>query len=88
MGQAVVEESFSNETSKGSRERLIEALLKQHLITPADVDRAMELQRQRGESLSRHLVDLGLVESKVLAATLSQVLQIPVISLSRIELDT
>ncbi len=73
--------------SKGASERLIEALLNQKLLKKEDLERAINLQREWGGSLSRLLVELGLVDSKALTATLSRTLQIPTISLSKMELD-
>ncbi len=67
--------------------RLIEALIGQQILKKEDLDRALAIQHQRGGSLSQLLVELKLVDSKSLAATLGRALQIPVISLSKMEMD-
>lgn len=78
----------SKTLAKGSTsERLLEALIGQQLIQRQDLDRALALQKERGGSLSQILVEMGLVESRALAAVLSRTLQIPTISLSKMDLD-
>ena len=71
-----------------SKKQLVETLIQQGLLKNEDLERALALQQERGGSLSQLLVELGLVESKALASVLSQALQIPAISLSKIELDS
>ncbi len=73
--------------TKGIKERLVEALTSQGVLTPADLERALTLQRERGGSLSQVLTELKLVDPRVLAGTLSRVLRIPMMSLSKMELD-
>ena len=41
--------------------RLGEILIERRLITQEDLDRALELQRERGDKLGKILVDLGFV---------------------------
>ena len=73
--------------TKGIKERLVEALTSQGMLTPADLERAVTLQRECGGSLSQVLTDLKLVDPRVLAGALSRVLRIPMMSLSKMELD-
>ena len=49
--------------------RLGEILIDRKLITTEDLDRALELQKERGEKIGKVLVDLGFVAARdVLAA--------------------
>ncbi len=68
-------------------QRLVDALVERRILKREDLERALGLQKERGGSLSRLLVDLGMVESKQLASALSQTLQIPTIRLSKMELE-
>lgn len=70
-----------------SSQRLVEALITQQLLKREDLEKALQLQKERGGSLSQLLVQLGLVEAKALAAALSRVLKIPTIGLSKVFLD-
>ncbi|MBI3322668.1 MAG: Flp pilus assembly complex ATPase component TadA [Candidatus Omnitrophica bacterium] len=72
---------------QGVGERLVEALLDQKLLGKTDLEKALEVQKQKGGSLSHVLVMLKLVEPKLLAVALSRALDMPIISLARIELD-
>ncbi len=83
----MAEERLVSKISKGASERLAEALIGERLLKKEDLERALSLQRERGGSLSQLLVEMRLVESKTLAATLSRTLQIPMISLSKMELS-
>lgn len=77
-----------SQAGRGSgSQRLVEALISQQLLKREDLEKAIQLQRERGGSLSQLLVQLGLVEAKALAAALSRILQIPTIGLSKISLD-
>src|SRR5579872_4305748 len=61
--------------------RLGEILIQKHLITGEDLDRALELQRERGDKLGRILVDLGFVATRDVLAALSEQLQMPLLSI-------
>src|SRR4051812_16292161 len=61
--------------------RLGEILIERRLIAPEDLDRALELQRERGDKLGRILVDLGFVAARDVISALSEQLQIPVITI-------
>jgi type IV pilus assembly protein PilB len=72
---------------KGIKDRIVEALIAQKLLKAEDLDKALEIQQKEGGSLGQVLSRLGLVESRALTSALSQVLSIPSISLSKMELD-
>jgi general secretion pathway protein E len=59
--------------------RLGEILIERRLITGEDLDRALEMQRERGDKLGKILVDLGFVATRDVLAALSEQLQIPVV---------
>ncbi|HLJ47778.1 MAG TPA: type II secretion system ATPase GspE [Bryobacteraceae bacterium] len=61
--------------------RLGEMLLERKLITQEDLDRALELQKERGEKLGKTLVDLGFIAMRDVLATLSEQLGVPLIAI-------
>ena len=61
--------------------RLGEILIERRLITAEDLDRALELQRERGDKIGKILVDLGFAASRDVLAALSEQLQIPVVAI-------
>ncbi|MCX6625824.1 MAG: type II secretion system ATPase GspE [Acidobacteria bacterium] len=61
--------------------RLGEMLLERRLITAEDLDRALELQKDRGEKIGKILVDLGFVAMRDVLAALSEQLLIPLVTL-------
>jgi len=61
--------------------RLGEILIERRLITSEDLDRALELQRERGDKIGRILVDLGFVAMRDVMAALSDQLQVPILSM-------
>src|ERR1700733_1748638 len=61
--------------------RLGEILIHKHLITGEDLDRALELQRERGDKLGKILVDLGFVAARDVLVALSEQLQIPLLAI-------
>ena len=61
--------------------RLGEILIQKHLITGEDLDRALELQRERGDKLGKILVDLGFVAARDVLLALSEQLQVPLLVL-------
>ncbi len=50
-------------------------------ITQEDLDRALELQRERGDKLGKILVDLGFVAHRDVLSALSEQLQVPVLAI-------
>jgi general secretion pathway protein E len=61
--------------------RLGEILIERRLITGDDLDRALELQRERGDKLGKILVDLGFVAARDVLLALSEQLEIPLVSI-------
>ncbi len=61
--------------------RLGEILVSRRLIEPEDVERALEIQRERGEKIGKILVDLGFVASRDVLAALSDQLGVPLVTL-------
>ena len=61
--------------------RLGEMLIERRLIEQEDLDRALELQRERGDKLGKILVDLGFIAMRDVLAVLSEQLSIPLASL-------
>ncbi len=59
--------------------RLGEILIHKHLITSEDLDRALELQRERGDKLGKILVDLGFIAARDVLIALSEQLQVPLL---------
>lgn len=80
-------EKKSAKPPQGAGDRIVEVLLAQGLLQKEDLEKALEVQRQKGGSLSQVLAGMKLVEPKQLAAALSHALNTPVISLARVELD-
>jgi len=75
------------ELLRGMNERLLEALLAQKLLKKEDLDRVLSVQKEKSASLSRLLVEMKLMDPKILTGVLSQILLIPTISLSKMEMD-
>jgi MSHA biogenesis protein MshE len=67
--------------------RLGEILIKQNLITPGQLDQALEEQRKTGRKLGRVVVDLGMASEKAIAQALAQQLNLPFVDLAQFELD-
>ncbi len=61
--------------------RLGEMLLARQLIAPEDLDRALEIQKERGEKIGKVLIDLGFVATRDVLAALSEQLSIPLVTL-------
>jgi general secretion pathway protein E len=60
--------------------RLGEILLDRHKIEAEDLDRALELQKERGDKLGKILVDMGLIAQRDVLAALSDQLGIPLVT--------
>lgn len=69
------------------KERLTEILIKDGIITEAQLKKALKVQKQKGGSLRNILVELGFASENDLMAALSQGLGIPPIALSRFKID-
>ncbi len=61
--------------------RLGEMLLERRLISAEDLERALELQKERGDKIGKTLVDLGFVAMRDVLAALSEQLSIPLITI-------
>ena len=61
--------------------RLGEILIQKHLITGEDLERALEIQRERGDKLGKILVDLGFIAARDVLLALSEQLQIPLLAI-------
>lgn len=61
--------------------RLGEMLIERRLITGDDLDRALELQKERGEKIGKILVDLGFVAARDVLAALSDQLAVPLVTI-------
>src|SRR5476649_1839976 len=70
-----------------TQETLKEILLRDKLITPEDLNGAIEEQERTGGELSRILLRLKLVAEDQLSVVLSEVLQLPLINLNLFRID-
>src|SRR5262245_34466619 len=61
--------------------RLGEMLLERQLITADDLERALELQKDRGDKIGRIMVDSGFVAARDMLGTLSEQLRIPLVGI-------
>jgi general secretion pathway protein E len=61
--------------------RLGEILIERKLISQEDLDRALELQRERGDKLGKILVDLGFIAMRDVLAALSDQLRVPLLAI-------
>src|SRR4029077_10893342 len=61
--------------------RLGEILIQRKLITEEDLERALELQKERGDKIGKTLVDLGFVAMRDVLAALSDQLGVPLVSI-------
>jgi general secretion pathway protein E len=61
--------------------RLGEMLIERHLIEAEDLERALELQRERGDKVGKILVDMGFIALRDVLAALSEQLGIPLAAL-------
>jgi len=61
--------------------RLGEILIERKLISAEDLERALELQKERGDKIGKTLVDLGFVAMRDVLAALSDQLNVPLVSI-------
>ena len=61
--------------------RLGEILIERKLISAEDLERALELQKERGDKIGKTLVDLGFVAMRDVLAALSDQLGLPLVSI-------
>ncbi|NQT95314.1 MAG: Flp pilus assembly complex ATPase component TadA [Candidatus Omnitrophica bacterium] len=69
------------------KDRVTKKLLESSIIDQAQLDKALQFQKEKGGKLSQILIDLGYVKQKDLLVTLSQDLNIPLINLSKYNID-
>jgi general secretion pathway protein E len=62
-------------------QRLGEMLIERGKIDAEDLERALELQRERGDKLGKILVDMGLVAQRDVLAALSEQLDVPLVTI-------
>jgi general secretion pathway protein E len=63
--------------------RLGEILIERRKIEPEDLERALELQKERGDKLGKTLVDMGLIAQRDVLAALSDQLDIPIVAVDQ-----
>ncbi len=63
--------------------RLGEILIERKQLQPEDLERALELQKERGDKVGKILIDLGFIAQKDLLAALSSQLDLPVATLDQ-----
>ncbi len=61
--------------------RLGEILLARNLVSTEDLEKALELQKERGEKIGKILVDLGFIAQRDVLAALSEQLQLPLVTI-------
>ena len=61
--------------------KLGEILIERNLITQEDLERALELQKERGDKVGKILVDMGFIAMRDVIAALSEQLDVPVITI-------
>ena len=64
-------------------QRLGEMLIERGKIEPDELERALELQRERGDKLGKILVDMGLIAQRDMLAALSEQLGIPLVAVDQ-----
>ena len=63
--------------------RLGEMLIERRLITAEDLERGLELQRERGDKLGKILVDLGFLAGRDMLAALSDQMAVPLVTIDQ-----
>lgn len=69
------------------KEKLIKVFIDKKLLKKADLEKALDAQREKGGSLSDILVNMGMISRNDLMVALSHELGIPPINLSRYKVD-
>ncbi len=73
---------------KNLRERLLEILKESKLVSSNDLENAVNRQKKEGGNVGKFLVEKGAINQKDLASLLSSELNIPVLNLSRLKIDS
>src|ERR1700716_1451758 len=63
--------------------RLGEMLMQRKLLEQEDLDRALELQKERCDKLGKILIDLGFIASRDLLSALSEQLGVPLVTVDQ-----
>src|SRR5215475_12746870 len=63
--------------------RLGEILIARKALEPDDLERALELQKERGDKLGKILIDLGFVAARDLLSALSEQLSLPLVAVDQ-----
>ncbi len=71
-----------------SHEKIGEILIRANLITEEQLNQALQSQKESGKPLGKILVDNGLITEEQLAKALAQQKNLPVVSLSELEIDS
>jgi len=69
------------------KDRLIDILVKGKVIKEKDLAKALEIQKRRGSSLGKILIDSGFITEKDLMVVMSRQLNIPPIDLTKYKID-
>ena len=69
------------------KDRISKALLESKIIDQAQLDKALQSQKEKGGTLSQILIDLGFIKQKEILLALSQDLNIPLINLNKYNTD-
>ncbi|MCG3171872.1 MAG: Type II secretion system protein E [Myxococcota bacterium] len=70
-----------------SNNRLGELLIRENLITPQQLNKAMQLQKERGGRIGFHLTEMGAIDEEKLTNFLSKQYNIPPIDLQQFDID-
>jgi general secretion pathway protein E len=70
-----------SEAPADSYRRLGEILVERQKVEPDEVERALELQRERGDKLGKILVDMGVIAQRDVLAALSDQLDLPLVTI-------
>ncbi len=84
----MADERKSTPTATASNNRLGELLVRENLISPLQLQKAMEGQRAAGGRLGHQLTKLGYIEENELTAFLSKQYSVPSINLRDFEIDS
>src|SRR5580693_7317445 len=63
--------------------RLGEILIQRKLLEAEDVERALELQKERGDKLGKILIDMGFIAQRDLLSALSDQLGVPLVAVDQ-----
>lgn len=73
--------------AQGIKDKLIDALLENQLLSREQLDKALEVQKLKGGKLSSTLISMGFVNERDLIAAIGKSLNVPPINLTRFRID-